>query len=135
MSIQSEILIIRSDKSELERVTGFLKKLFIDWDIDTCNFNRILLCLSEAIINSIEHGNHNDRNKFVTIRVKYEQDQMHIDVSDEGEGFDLMELQDPTEGDNLKKESGRGIHIIRSLSDDCSFSQKGNKIHLKICCR
>ena len=135
MSEKSDILVIKSDKSELTRVSVFIRDLFIMWNVDLRFYNRIFLCLSEAIINSIEHGNNFDKNKVVTIKVDYSNGIFDIEVSDEGDGFNLMDIEDPTTGINLKKESGRGIHIIRSLTDDCRFSEKGNRIHLKIGCR
>lgn len=130
-----KILVIKSDKSELIKVELFLSDVFNEFHLSRHNFNKTLLCVSEAVINSIEHGNQYDRNKFVTIQIECKRKELHAEINDEGEGFDLKMVEDPTKMDNIKRESGRGIHIIRSLSDSIRYNKKGNQIQLKIECK
>jgi serine/threonine-protein kinase RsbW len=130
-----KILIINSDKAELIRVSAFLSEVFEEYNLSPKYFNKVLLCISEAIINSIEHGNQNDKRKYVTIEISYHNSKIHVEIHDEGEGFNYCKLADPTTIENIKKESGRGIHIIKSLSDSLSYNEKGNKVKLKIECK
>lgn len=129
-----KILVIRSDKSELKNVENFLAEVFKEFNLSLDNFNKTLLCISEAVINSIEHGNQFDRRKSVTIQMDYVRNELHIEINDEGEGFDLNRIKDPTKEENIKDESGRGIHIIKSLSQSLRYNKKGNKLQLKIDC-
>lgn len=129
-----KILVIKSDKSELKNVEEFLSDVFREYNLSLDNFNKILLCVSEAVVNSIEHGNQFDRKKYVTIQMDYIRNELHIEINDEGEGFDLNRIKDPTQMENIKMESGRGIHIIKSLSDSLQYNKKGNRLQLKIEC-
>ena len=135
MSKSPDILVISSDKSELEKAKEFLRFFFKKYNLPEDNFNRIFLCLSEAVINSIQHGNQNDIKKQVSIQAKYYDNFVSFRISDEGDGFDFHNVEDPTQSSNLKKESGRGIHIIKSLSKELEFIEQGKCIQFKIECK
>ena len=130
-----KILVIKSNISELKNVEIFLQKTFEEWNISQKNFNSVFLCVSEAVVNSIEHGNRNDKNKTVSIRVDCVEQQIDVCVYDEGEGFDFNNIIDPTLKENIKKESGRGIHIIKSLTKEVEYNEIGNRIEFKIECK
>jgi serine/threonine-protein kinase RsbW len=55
-------------------------------------------------------------------------------IEDEGNGFDRSKLQNPTDQENIRKESGRGIFIIKNLTECINFNEKGNSIQFKINC-
>ena len=129
-----KILVIKSKTSELQSVERFLEKIFLQYNISSEYFNKIYLCLSEAVTNAIVHGHGSNETKEIKVNVEYNNCNLSITVTDEGEGFDLTKVPDPTKRENLKKESGRGIHIIRSISDKVLYNDKGNSLHFKICC-
>ena len=131
----NKILVIKSDKSELRKVENFLSDIFNEYDLSWNKFNKTVLCVSEAVINSIEHGNKYDKRKAVTIQLNCTEDELHVEVYDEGDGFNLDSIEDPTLNTNIKRESGRGIHIIKSLSDSIKYNNKGNSVQLKIECK
>ena len=135
MNDSPDILIIKSDKSELEKTKKFLSSFFRKNKLSEESFNRVFLCLSEAVINSIQHGNQNDTKKQVIIQVRCHDESVSFRVCDEGDGFDFNEVEDPTKPVNLKKESGRGIHIIKSLSKELEFEEQGKCIQFKIECK
>jgi serine/threonine-protein kinase RsbW len=135
LSKSPDILVISSDKSELEKAKEFLRFFFKKYNLPEDNFNRIFLCLSEAVINSIQHGNQNDKKKQVSIQAKYYDNFVSFRISDEGDGFNFHNVEDPTQSRNLKKESGRGIHIIKSLSKELEFIEQGKCIQFKIECK
>jgi len=130
-----DILTIKSDESELERTKNFLKNFFRKNNLPEDNFNRVFLCLSEAVINSIHHGNQNDNRKQVSIQADCNNELVNFIISDEGDGFDFENIENPTVQKNLKKESGRGIHIIKSLSRELEFKENGKCIQFKIECK
>lgn len=129
-----KILVIKSEISQLKRVESFLYEVFLEFKLSQKNFNKVFLCISEAVVNSIEHGNKNDKNKTVSIGVDCNKNQIEVYIKDEGLGFNIDVLEDPTQKSNLKKESGRGIHIIKSLSDKIEYNSKENFIRFKIIC-
>lgn len=128
-------MVINSHKSELRKVEKFIDAIFKENSLNRVHFNRVILCVSEAVINSIEHGNKNDTNKTVTIEVNCDLENIDVKIEDEGSGFDLKEVENPTTKNNVKKESGRGIYIIRTLSDNLKYNQSGNSVQLKIDCK
>lgn len=130
-----EILTIKSDKSELKKTEDFLLSFFRKNKLSEEHFNRVFLCLSEAVINSIQHGNENDKNKQVSIQVDCNREFITIEICDEGDGFDYNIIENPTLKRNIKKESGRGIHIIKSLSNELEFKEKGKCIQFKMECK
>lgn len=126
------ILVIQSDKAELKRVEAFLRLLFKEENLPEESFFKVLLCVSEAVMNSIEHGNKNEFMKKVTVEVSCYNKDLHITVSDEGDGFDYSEIADPTLEENIKNETGRGIFIMKSISQKIDFREKGKGVAFKI---
>ena len=55
-----------------------------------------------------------------------------IEVHDEGEGFDFELIEDPTLKNNIRKETGRGIHIMKSLCSKVEFRNQGKSVEIKI---
>lgn len=134
MTEPPKIIVINSEVSQLKVVETFLSDVFGEFNLSKKNFNRVFLCVSEAVINAIEHGNSNDKSKTVSIGFDCNDGLMEVYIKDQGEGFDLDGVQDPTTKENIQKESGRGIHIIKSLSNGILFNNKGNFIQIKITC-
>jgi len=134
LSKPPEILMIQSDQSELKKVECFLDDFFVKNNLSKKYFNRLYLCVSEAVVNAIKHGNQNDLNKKVTVKIGCLANEIEVLVEDEGDGFERSKLQNPTDQENIKKESGRGIFIIENLTECIKFNKKGNCIQFKINC-
>jgi serine/threonine-protein kinase RsbW len=130
-----KILVINSDITELKKVEDFLRNVFDEYNLEIKYFNKIYLCISEAVINAIKHGNKNDLSKQVSIVIDCNNTEINIEIEDEGEGFDLTNVNNPTLRENINKESGRGIFIIRNLSEKIEYNQKGNLVQLKMECK
>jgi serine/threonine-protein kinase RsbW len=128
-------IVIKSKTSELIKVERFLKEFFDECCVPKESFNKVFLCLSEAVINSIEHGNNNDVNKEVYIFADCVSKSLKVKIKDQGIGFDHKEIPDPTKNENLRKESGRGIHIMKSLSDNIEYKKNEISILFKIDCK
>ncbi len=130
-----KILVIKSEISELTKVQSLVNEVFVYYDIDQKYFNKVFLCFSEAVVNCIIHGNRHDRNKEVFINVDCITNLLDVKIVDEGDGFDINELPNPTIKENILKESGRGIFIIKSLAQFIEFNNRGNGIRFKIDCK
>lgn len=85
-------------------------------------YNSLALSFSEAASNSLLHGNKLDPSKKIKITVKLDEHLMTITIKDEGRGFKLEAVPDPTRPENILKESGRGIHIMRSFLKDLRYN-------------
>ncbi|MCG8607824.1 ATP-binding protein [bacterium] len=88
----------------------------------------LTLSVTEAVSNAIVHGNESNPNKKVQLKALAKPEQVTIQVTDEGRGFDPQRVQDPTKKENLLKLSGRGIFFIRRFMDEVRFNTLGNEI-------
>ena len=66
----------------------------------------------------------------VRLNIGGSSEEVEFVVEDEGEGFDLASVPDPTLPENIEKLSGRGIFLMRNLADEVSFENNGSKIKL-----
>jgi serine/threonine-protein kinase RsbW len=76
------------------------------------------LAVREAVTNAVKHGNKFDQTKQVKITIENRAHELLITIEDEGAGFELNQVPDPTSSENLLKESGRGIFFMRSFMDE-----------------
>ncbi|MCH8824093.1 MAG: ATP-binding protein [Planctomycetes bacterium] len=93
----------------------------------SCCFG-LRLALEEAIANAIQHGNHNNPGKAVTVNLSVDRGRVKIDITDEGEGFDPDSVPDPTRDENLLIPAGRGLTLMRAFMTDVQFTPKGNQV-------
>ncbi len=79
------------------------------------------MAVREAVTNAIVHGNQEDEAKAVEVTFNCLEHALEIEVKDQGEGFDLAEVPDPTDPANILKTSGRGIFLMRSFMDEVQW--------------
>ncbi len=84
----------------------------------------IAMAVREATINAVLHGNAYDPGKKVYLGFERQGDTLRITVGDEGRGFSVNEVPDPLAPENLLKQSGRGIFLIRAYMDEVRVSQR-----------
>jgi serine/threonine-protein kinase RsbW len=78
----------------------------------------LAVALTEALSNAILRGNNDDPAKHVHVMARVDPAHLIIEVRDEGEGFDLDSCTlDPTTPDNVGREDGRGLFLMRQLMD------------------
>lgn len=88
-------------------------------------YGNIMISVTECVTNAIVHGNKLDGNKTVDLELKLDDNQVQFVIKDEGTGFDYDHLADPTAPENLEKAGGRGIFIMRHLTDEVKFEDNG----------
>jgi serine/threonine-protein kinase RsbW len=91
----------------------------------------IPLACDEAITNAIVHGNNSHPDKKVSIQIYVSPNRFRMRVRDEGDGFDLAKVADPTRGDALLRSSGRGVYLMRNIMDAVEFRESGRVIELE----
>jgi serine/threonine-protein kinase RsbW len=89
------------------------------------------IALREAMANAIIHGNHEDRRKHVHVICRCEPGEVSIAVKDEGKGFDVNNVPDPTAPENIGSVHGRGIHVMKALMDEVRFEEGGVVLHMR----
>ncbi|HEU0139460.1 MAG TPA: ATP-binding protein [Bryobacteraceae bacterium] len=80
--------------------------------------HKIGVAIREAMVNAVVHGNRYSAHKKVRLAVSEAPDRLTIRIQDEGEGFDVASLPDPLAAENLLRQSGRGILLIRAFVDE-----------------
>lgn len=93
-------------------------------------YGNIMIAVTEAVNNAIKHGNKSNKEKNVFLLLKIESSMLRFVIRDEGEGFDYDNLPDPTSPENLAKTGGRGIFLMRHLSDEVNFAENGRVVEL-----
>lgn len=109
-------------------VAAFSEKYRIRGEFQTT----IDLAVTEAVTNAILHGNEGDANKKVIISLGIEDNIVTAIIKDEGEGFDFtVSYNDPTKPDTITKENGRGLYLMKYLSDELILEDNGSKVIMK----
>ena len=80
------------------------------------------LAVRESVANAVKHGNKFDESKNVTLTFADTGSAVEITVRDRGPGFDVEEIPDPTDPENLLKSNGRGILFMNSFMDTIEWS-------------
>ena len=113
---------IESDPNNLITVEEFVNYFAKDLGLDNERFAALLLAVTEATTNAIIHANKCDVNKLVSVDVNVEKTKIIIKITDEGEGFDPSIVPDPTQPENLLKDSGRGVYLMRVYMDELKYN-------------
>jgi serine/threonine-protein kinase RsbW len=93
-------------------------------------YGNIMIAVTEAVNNAIKHGNQSDSSKNVHLSLSLDENLLRFIIKDEGSGFDHHSLPDPTAPENIDKPGGRGIFLMRHLSDDVNFKDNGRTVEL-----
>lgn len=125
-------LDLPSSLDHIPRVEKFIDEACEAFHIDEDFYGNILIAVTEAVNNAIQHGNQKDPDR--TFKVSFEANEelqkLTFRVEDNGEGFDHENVPDPTAPENLEKPYGRGIFLMRSLADDVEFYDEGRVVEL-----
>jgi serine/threonine-protein kinase RsbW len=113
---------IESDPNNLITVEEFVNYFAKDLGLNDDQLAALLLAVTEATTNAIIHANKCDINKLVTVDVNVENSNLVIKVKDEGKGFNPTEIPDPTHPENLLKDSGRGVYLMRVYMDELKYN-------------
>lgn len=125
-------LNIPSTIEGLDQCLIVVKEIELFLKLDYEKLLSLQTCIVESVENAIIHGNKGDRNLSVRVLFEITDDQIIIEVEDQGNGFDIDLIPSPLLKDNLRKESGRGIFFIRNLSSCCITKGNGNILFIII---
>lgn len=122
---------INSSLTELYKIEEFVETISDVYNINNNYYSTILISLDEAVRNAIEHGNNFESDKKVTISFTTSKGELVFSVKDDGNGFTLSDIPDPTDADyDESQEAGRGLFLMKRLSDDLKINEEGNEISL-----
>lgn len=126
-SIQIEI---PSLPENIRIVESFIDNVKEKYQLNDDIYGNIMIAVTESVNNAILHGNNADNQKNVLLKLSLEKSLIKFIVQDQGTGFDFQNLADPTLPENLDKPGGRGIFLMKHLSDEVLFRDNGSTAEL-----
>jgi serine/threonine-protein kinase RsbW len=111
-------------------IESFIDNAKEKYHLDDDIYGNIMIAVTEAVNNAIRHGNKDNSSKNVLISLSLEDGMIKFKVQDEGTGFDFHQLPDPTAPENISKPGGRGIFLMKHLSDEVDFKENGKVVEL-----
>ncbi len=156
MQSRSESFVVENDVELVLSLSRYLQlSVATQWGLDMSSRMQIGMALEEALLNSMYHGNlevdsklkEEDfdafyqmaderrvtapyRDRHITVDVRSTPQGVSYSIRDQGPGFDLSTLPDPTALENLDRPCGRGIMLMRAFMDEVHFNDKGNQVTL-----
>ncbi|NOY88028.1 MAG: ATP-binding protein [FCB group bacterium] len=119
--ITGNTMIIPSNQEFLADVDVFLEGVLRGYGIDESRVADIAISVSELVNNAIHHAHHKDTKKTISIKINRDKENVIINISDQGTGFNPEDINDPLAEENLLKDTGRGLFIVKSLMDKVDF--------------
>lgn len=115
----------------IHMVEGIVDDIKSELEFKDDVYANVMVAVTEAVNNSIVHGNKNVVSKKVIIELEMKNPYcLMVSVQDEGKGFDPNKLPDPTSPDNIENIGGRGVFLMTQLADEISFQDDGRKVEM-----
>jgi serine/threonine-protein kinase RsbW len=121
LKIESRMSNLRIIENAIDEITGSI-------GVKQDDYGKIMVAALEAVNNAITHGNKANPQKLVDVEIEFENDEIKITVTDEGQGFRPEKIPDPTKPENIEELSGRGVFLMKKLADSIKFNEKGNSV-------
>ena len=121
---------VPSMTENIRMIESFIDNAKDKFHLDDDIYGNIMIAVTEAVNNAIKHGNQNNKKKNVHLSLSLNDTLIKFTIKDEGEGFNYEHLPDPTSPENLEKPGGRGIFLMKHLSDEVLFKEKGSVVEL-----
>jgi serine/threonine-protein kinase RsbW len=118
-------ICISSKIENLREVEKIIDELTARHDLGAEVYGNVLIASLEAVNNAITHGNLLNPEKMVEVKFILRDNKLIIITKDQGSGFDYENIPDPTAPENIENVDGRGIFLMRQLSDELTFHENG----------
>lgn len=123
-----ETMRVPSNFDYLSQVEGLVDRMCASNKVSDDDYGNVLIAVTEAFNNAITHGNGLDVNKQVEVKVLKGEGEICFSIHDSGNGFDFDNVEDPTAPQNIEKENGRGIYLMRHLAEKVEFENGGREV-------
>ena len=121
---------VPSLSENIRMIESFIDNAREKFNLDDDIYGNIMIAITEAVNNAIKHGNGNNPAKNVSLTLSMGESTIKFKIEDEGSGFDYQNLPDPTSPENIAKPGGRGIFLMKHLSDEVDFKERGRIVEL-----
>jgi len=134
-----ETFHLKNDLSEINRLANIVLKFGKHNNLDEEIVGDLRLVLDEIVTNIISYGYENNTDQQICICICYKDDEISVEVKDEGKPFNPIEAPGPDieKPFEERETGGLGIYIVRKLMDELEYrSIEGKNIlimkkHLK----
>jgi len=106
----------------MTEIEEFVIKATENLHLDDTQMNQLTSSVAEASSNCIVHGNKSDESKIIEVEIVIDDKNIMVKLKDEGSGFEVDKVPDPTLPENILKDSGRGIHIMKSFLTELKYN-------------
>jgi serine/threonine-protein kinase RsbW len=128
---RKEKLTLESRPENISLIERFVEEICDYYNINDTYFGNILISLTEAFNNAMVHGNQGDPERKINVVFESKPKGLSFTVSDEGAGYNPDEVPDPLDLEiDTSTETGRGLFLIRSLSDKTEIKKGGSSIEM-----
>ncbi len=124
-------IVLRSNDKSIAQLTKLLDNVLKTANVSSDTYANVVISLIEAVKNAIEHGNKLDENRTVSINYTTIPEYLEFEITDSGEGFKQEKVPNPTTPENIEKEGGRGVFLMKQLASQCEYNEKGNAVRLR----
>jgi serine/threonine-protein kinase RsbW len=107
-----------STLQSVDKAEAIVIQAALELGFDEDDQHQIGMAVRECMVNAVVHGNRYSQNKKVHLSVDPSENGLTVVIGDEGAGFDLNSLPDPLAAENLLRQSGRGLLLIRAFMDE-----------------
>ena len=154
--LRAATFVLENDLDMLSALVSYLTRVLRDSGrFDESECHRLSTALDEALTNACYHGNLEVRSEIrehdvrayralarerrlaapwrdrrIHVSMGLESDAVRFVVRDEGRGFDVADVRDPTRPEQLERPTGRGIFLMKTFVDDVRYNATGNQVTL-----
>ncbi|MFN7921808.1 MAG: ATP-binding protein [Bryobacteraceae bacterium] len=111
-------LMLDSNLASVDRVEALTIEAAQSLGFDVDTQHDLGIAVRESMVNAVAHGNRYNARKKVHFRLETTGNRLSIEIEDEGVGFNPEAVPDPREGENVLRQSGRGLLMIRAYTDE-----------------
>lgn len=130
MSSDTKRIAINSKVENIAVIERAIDEICAEHGINEEHYGNILIAITEGVNNAITHGNRENPDAQVVVEFETSNGTLLCRITDEGPGFDYENVPDPTSPENIEKPNGRGVFLMRHLSDGIQFEDNGAVVEL-----
>jgi len=125
-------IVLNNDVSEIERLGRELEAFGASCGLSAKSVFELNLILEEIVANVISYAYVDDRSHEILIQAALAQGTVVIEVEDDGRPFNPLQVPPPDFCCPLEEMpvGGRGVHLVRTLTDGLVYERTGEKNRL-----
>lgn len=131
-SVRTYALRLPSDRQSISAVGPFLESIQELIRLGPERLHDLHVAITEAVNNAIIHAHGCQPEYMIDVSVQTYDHEVVVVVRDYGPGFEPDQVPDPRLPENLLREGGRGVFLIRHLADRVEFRPGDPGMHVMI---